>query len=173
MSGRHSSSARNRVGPRRTGMGNPRRTGNTGELLPEPHPRANRRRAKAAPPLAFPVRPRPVPGAGAAGRIAAFPAAAGTDLSQTPTPTPPTYRDAGVDIDAGNEVVERIKPLVRRSFRPEVMGGLGGFGALFDLSGKYREPVLVSGTDGVGTKLKLAQQLGRHDTIGIDLVAMC
>ncbi|MEO6226996.1 MAG: phosphoribosylformylglycinamidine cyclo-ligase [Thermomonas sp.] len=88
-------------------------------------------------------------------------------------PTPLTYRDAGVDIDAGNELVERIKPLVRRSFRPEVMGGLGGFGALFDLSGKYREPVLVSGTDGVGTKLKLAQQLGRHDTIGIDLVAMC
>src|SRR3546814_6936425 len=84
-----------------------------------------------------------------------------------------TYRDAGVDIDAGNELVERIKPLVRRSFRPEVMGGLGGFGALFDLSGKYREPVLVSGTDGVGTKLKLAQQLGRHDTIGIDLVGMC
>ena len=84
-----------------------------------------------------------------------------------------TYRDAGVDIDAGNALVERIKPLVRRSFRPEVMGGLGGFGALFDLTGKYREPVLVSGTDGVGTKLKLAQQLGRHDTIGIDLVAMC
>ena len=84
-----------------------------------------------------------------------------------------TYRDAGVDIDAGNAVVERIKPLVRRSFRPEVMGGLGGFGALFDLSNKYREPVLVSGTDGVGTKLKLAQQLGRHDTIGIDLVGMC
>ncbi len=94
------------------------------------------------------------------------------------TQTPPasagmTYRDAGVDIDAGNEVVERIKPLVKRSFRPEVMGGLGGFGALFDLSGKYKEPVLVSGTDGVGTKLKLAQQLNRHDTIGIDLVAMC
>ncbi|MDH7453876.1 phosphoribosylformylglycinamidine cyclo-ligase [Luteimonas composti] len=88
-------------------------------------------------------------------------------------PTGLTYRDAGVDIDAGNEVVERIKPLVKRSFRPEVMGGLGGFGALFDLSGKYREPVLVSGTDGVGTKLKLAQQLGRHDTIGIDLVGMC
>src|SRR6187402_2990726 len=86
---------------------------------------------------------------------------------------PLTYRDAGVDIDAGNEVVERIKPLVKRTFRPEVMGGLGGFGALFDLSGKYREPVLVSGTDGVGTKLKLAQQLDRHDTIGIDLVAMC
>jgi phosphoribosylformylglycinamidine cyclo-ligase len=84
-----------------------------------------------------------------------------------------TYRDAGVDIDAGNQVVERIKPLVQRSFRPEVMGGLGGFGALFDLSGKYREPVLVSGTDGVGTKLKLAQQLDRHDTIGIDLVGMC
>jgi phosphoribosylformylglycinamidine cyclo-ligase len=84
-----------------------------------------------------------------------------------------TYRDAGVDIDAGNELGERIKPLVKRSFRPEVMGGLGGFGALFDLSGKYREPVLVSGTDGVGTKLKLAQQFGRHDTIGIDLVGMC
>jgi phosphoribosylformylglycinamidine cyclo-ligase len=88
-------------------------------------------------------------------------------------PTPLTYRDAGVDIDAGNAVVERIKPLVKRTFRPEVMGGLGGFGALFDLSGKYREPVLVSGTDGVGTKLKLAQQLNRHDTIGIDLVGMC
>ena len=90
-----------------------------------------------------------------------------------PAPTALTYRDSGVDIDAGNAVVERIKPLVKRSFRPEVMGGLGGFGALFDLSGKYREPVLVSGTDGVGTKLKLAQQLGRHDTIGIDLVGMC
>ena len=87
--------------------------------------------------------------------------------------TPLTYRDAGVDIDAGNEVVERIKPLVKRTYRPEVMGGLGGFGALFNLSGKYREPVLVSGTDGVGTKLKLAQQLNRHDTIGIDLVGMC
>ena len=88
-------------------------------------------------------------------------------------PTPLTYRDAGVDIDAGNQLVERIKPLVKKSFRPEVMGGLGGFGAMFDLSAKYREPVLVSGTDGVGTKLKLAQQLRRHDTIGIDLVAMC
>ncbi len=84
-----------------------------------------------------------------------------------------TYRAAGVDIDAGNAVVERIKPLVKRTFRPEVMGGLGGFGGLFDLSGKYREPVLVSGTDGVGTKLKLAQTLGRHDSIGIDLVGMC
>ncbi|MDE3071504.1 MAG: phosphoribosylformylglycinamidine cyclo-ligase [Pseudomonadota bacterium] len=84
-----------------------------------------------------------------------------------------TYRAAGVDIDAGNAVVERIKPLVKRTFRPEVMGGLGGFGGLFDLSGRYREPVLVSGTDGVGTKLKLAQQLNRHGTIGIDLVGMC
>lgn len=93
--------------------------------------------------------------------------------SNAPDRAPLTYREAGVDIDAGNELVERIKPLVKRSFRPEVMGGLGGFGALFDLSGKYREPVLVSGTDGVGTKLKLAQQLNRHDTIGIDLVAMC
>ena len=84
-----------------------------------------------------------------------------------------TYRAAGVDIDAGNALVERIKPLVKRTSRPEVMGGLGGFGGLFDLSGRYREPVLVSGTDGVGTKLKLAQTLGRHDTIGIDLVGMC
>ena len=84
-----------------------------------------------------------------------------------------TYRDAGVDIDAGNEVVERIKPLVARTFRKEVMAGLGGFGALFELAGRYKEPVLVSGTDGVGTKLKLAQTLNRHDTIGIDLVGMC
>ncbi|OOG47968.1 phosphoribosylformylglycinamidine cyclo-ligase [Rhodanobacter sp. C01] len=84
-----------------------------------------------------------------------------------------TYRAAGVDIDAGNAVVERIKPLVKRTFRPEVMGGLGGFGGLFDLSGRYKEPVLVSGTDGVGTKLKLAQILSRHDSIGIDLVGMC
>src|SRR5678815_1842421 len=84
-----------------------------------------------------------------------------------------SYRAAGVDIDAGNEVVERIKPLVARTFRKEVMAGLGGFGALFELAGRYKEPVLVSGTDGVGTKLKLAQRLGRHDTIGIDLVGMC
>jgi len=84
-----------------------------------------------------------------------------------------TYRAAGVDIDAGNAVVERIKPLVKRTFRPEVMGGLGGFGGLFNLGTRYKEPVLVSGTDGVGTKLKLAQQLSRHDTIGIDLVGMC
>jgi phosphoribosylformylglycinamidine cyclo-ligase len=84
-----------------------------------------------------------------------------------------SYRAAGVDIDAGNEVVERIKPLVKRTYRPEVMAGLGGFGALFELAGRYRDPVLVSGTDGVGTKLRLAQELGRHDTIGIDLVAMC
>jgi phosphoribosylformylglycinamidine cyclo-ligase len=84
-----------------------------------------------------------------------------------------SYRAAGVDIDAGNAVVERIKPLVGKTFRPEVMGGLGGFGALFDLAKKYREPVLVSGTDGVGTKLRLAQQLNRHASIGIDLVGMC
>ena len=87
---------------------------------------------------------------------------------------PLSYRDAGVDIDAGNELVERIKPAVRRTLRPEVMTGLGGFGGLFDLSASgYRDPVLVSGTDGVGTKLMLARLLGRHDTIGIDLVAMC
>ncbi len=83
-----------------------------------------------------------------------------------------TYRDAGVDIDAGDALVDRIKPLAKRTLRPEVMGGIGGFGALFELSKKYREPVLVSGTDGVGTKLKLAFQLDRHDTVGQDLVAM-
>ncbi|MFO7582743.1 phosphoribosylformylglycinamidine cyclo-ligase [Guyparkeria sp.] len=88
--------------------------------------------------------------------------------------TPLTYRDAGVDIDAGNSLVERIKPAVKRTQRPEVMGGLGGFGGLFALdTTKFRQPVLVSGTDGVGTKLRLAIDLGKHDAIGIDLVAMC
>jgi phosphoribosylformylglycinamidine cyclo-ligase len=90
------------------------------------------------------------------------------------TNKPLTYKDAGVDIDAGNELVEQIKPLVARTRRPEVLAGIGGFGGLFALPpGRYREPVLVSGTDGVGTKLMLAKQLNRHDTIGIDLVAMC
>ncbi len=85
-----------------------------------------------------------------------------------------SYRDAGVDIDAGNQLIDRIKPYAASTRRPEVMGGLGGFGALFELPpGRYREPVLVAGTDGVGTKLKLAMQMQRHDTIGIDLVAMC
>jgi phosphoribosylformylglycinamidine cyclo-ligase len=84
-----------------------------------------------------------------------------------------TYSDAGVDIDAGDELVERIKPLVRRTQRPEVLAGVGGFGALVQIPAGYREPVLVSGTDGVGTKLRLAIDTGRHDTIGIDLVAMC
>ena len=87
---------------------------------------------------------------------------------------PLTYKDAGVDIDAGNDLVDRIKPLVKRTQRPEVLAGLGGFGGLFALPpGRYREPVLVSGTDGVGTKLMLAHHLNQHDTIGIDLVAMC
>jgi phosphoribosylformylglycinamidine cyclo-ligase len=84
-----------------------------------------------------------------------------------------TYRDAGVDIDAGDELVERIKPLVARTRRPEVLAGIGGFGALVELPAGYKRPVLVSGTDGVGTKLRLAIDAGRHDTIGIDLVAMC
>ncbi len=84
-----------------------------------------------------------------------------------------TYRDAGVDIDAGDELVERIKPLVRRAQRPEVLAGIGGFGALVEIPQGYRRPVLVSGTDGVGTKLRLAIDTARHDTIGIDLVAMC
>ena len=85
-----------------------------------------------------------------------------------------TYKDAGVDIEAGDELVERIKPAVKRSMRPEVLAGLGGFGALFEIPvDRYRKPVLVSGTDGVGTKLRLAIETGRHNTIGIDLVAMC
>jgi phosphoribosylformylglycinamidine cyclo-ligase len=84
-----------------------------------------------------------------------------------------TYRDAGVDIDAGDELVERIKPHVKRTLRPEVIGGLGGFGGLCALPAGYKDPVLVSGTDGVGTKLKVAFATSRHDTIGIDLVAMC
>jgi phosphoribosylformylglycinamidine cyclo-ligase len=84
-----------------------------------------------------------------------------------------TYRDAGVDIDAGDELVERIKPVVRRTHRPEVLAGIGGFGALVEIPAGYKQPVLVSGTDGVGTKLRLAIDTGRHDTIGIDLVAMC
>lgn len=87
---------------------------------------------------------------------------------------PVTYREAGVDIDAGEELVDRIKPHVRRSMRREVLGGIGGFGALVEVPlERYRKPVLVSGTDGVGTKLRLAIDTGRHDTVGIDLVAMC
>ena len=83
-----------------------------------------------------------------------------------------TYRDAGVDIDAGDALVENIKPLARRTLREGVLAGIGGFGALFEVPKRYRNPVLVSGTDGVGTKLKLAFETGRHDTVGIDLVAM-
>jgi len=86
--------------------------------------------------------------------------------------TPLTYRDAGVDIAAGDALVEKIKPLAKRTMRPEVLGGIGGFGALVEVSKKYKEPVMVAGTDGVGTKLKLAFRLKKHDTIGIDLVAM-
>ena len=85
---------------------------------------------------------------------------------------PLTYRDAGVDIDAGDALVENIKPFASKTMRPEVLAGIGGFGGLCRIPAKYREPVLVSGTDGVGTKLKLAFELDRHDTIGIDLVAM-
>ena len=85
-----------------------------------------------------------------------------------------TYRDAGVDIDAGDELVERIKPVVKMTMRKEVLAGIGGFGALVEVPlDRYRRPVLVSGTDGVGTKLRLAIDTGRHDKIGIDLVAMC
>ena len=84
-----------------------------------------------------------------------------------------SYRDAGVDIEAGDALVEAIKPYARKTLRPEVLAGIGGFSALCEIPKKYRQPVLVSGTDGVGTKLKLALALNRHDTVGIDLVAMC
>ncbi len=86
--------------------------------------------------------------------------------------TPLSYRDAGVDIDAGDNLVENIKPFAKRTMRPEVLTGIGGFGALVEISKKYKNPVLVAGTDGVGTKLKLAFELNGHDTVGIDLVAM-
>ncbi|RMX11295.1 phosphoribosylformylglycinamidine cyclo-ligase [Vandammella animalimorsus] len=87
-------------------------------------------------------------------------------------PKPLTYKDAGVDIDAGDALVDRIKPLARKTLREGVLGGIGGFGALFEVPKKYQEPVLVSGTDGVGTKLKLAFEWNMHDSVGIDLVAM-
>jgi phosphoribosylformylglycinamidine cyclo-ligase len=92
--------------------------------------------------------------------------------SGNPLSTHLSYRDAGVDIDAGDRLVENIKPYAKRTMRPEVLAGIGGFGALFEISKKYRNPVLVTGTDGVGTKLKLAFELGKHDSVGIDLVAM-
>lgn len=93
--------------------------------------------------------------------------------TQTPPKPSISYKDAGVDIDAGNALIDRIKHVAKRTSRPEVMGGLGGFGALCEIPAGYRQPVLVSGTDGVGTKLRLAMDLGKHDSIGIDLVAMC
>ncbi|MBY0345963.1 MAG: phosphoribosylformylglycinamidine cyclo-ligase, partial [Neisseriaceae bacterium] len=83
-----------------------------------------------------------------------------------------SYADAGVDMVAGDALVDAIKPFAKRTMREGVMAGIGGFGAMFEVSKKYKEPVLVSGTDGVGTKLKLAFHLNRHDTVGIDLVAM-
>ena len=96
------------------------------------------------------------------------------DTSPPQNKPPLSYKDAGVDIDAANHLIQRIKPVASRTYRDGVLAGLGGFGALFELPvSRYRNPVLVSGTDGVGTKLKLAQELGQHDTAGIDLVAMC
>ena len=93
-------------------------------------------------------------------------------MNPTSTPTPLSYKDAGVDIDAGDALVERIKPLAKKTMREGVLAGIGGFGALFEIPKRYKEPVLVSGTDGVGTKLKLAFEWNMHDTVGIDLVAM-
>lgn len=105
-------------------------------------------------------------------RATISPRAKYTSMSEQAPPSL-SYKDAGVDIDAGEALVERIKGVAQRTRRPEVMTGLGGFGALCELPKGYKEPVLVSGTDGVGTKLRLAMTLGKHDTIGIDLVAMC
>jgi phosphoribosylformylglycinamidine cyclo-ligase len=93
-------------------------------------------------------------------------------VSVRSSPAPLSYRESGVDIDAGDALVERIKPYAKRTMRPEVLAGIGGFGALVEVGKRFREPVLVAGTDGVGTKLDLALRLDRHDTIGIDLVAM-
>ena len=93
-------------------------------------------------------------------------------MTQSASPTPLSYKDAGVDIDAGDALVERIKPLAKKTMREGVLAGIGGFGALFEVPKRYKEPVLVSGTDGVGTKLKLAFEWNMHDTVGIDLVAM-
>ncbi|MBI1834719.1 MAG: phosphoribosylformylglycinamidine cyclo-ligase, partial [Burkholderiales bacterium] len=90
----------------------------------------------------------------------------------TNTPVSLSYADAGVDMVAGDALVDAIKPFAKRTMREGVMAGIGGFGAMFEVSKKYKEPVLVSGTDGVGTKLKLAFHLNRHDTVGVDLVAM-
>ena len=93
-------------------------------------------------------------------------------MTQSSSPTPLSYKDAGVDIVAGDALVERIKPLAKKTMREGVLAGIGGFGALFEVPKRYKEPVLVSGTDGVGTKLKLAFEWNMHDTVGIDLVAM-
>jgi len=101
-----------------------------------------------------------------------FTASAANHIMSSQSNVSLSYRDAGVDIDAGDALVEAIKPFAKRTMREGVLGGIGGFGALFEISKKYKEPVLVSGTDGVGTKLKLAFHLNRHDTVGIDLVAM-
>jgi phosphoribosylformylglycinamidine cyclo-ligase len=116
------------------------------------------------------------PAASVAGVIVLLPFApspppSGQPMNSTP-PTPLSYKDAGVDIDAGDALVDRIKPLAKKTMREGVLAGIGGFGALFEVPKRYKEPVLVSGTDGVGTKLKLAFEWNMHDTVGIDLVAM-
>ena len=105
-------------------------------------------------------------------KIVYFTASTDYHIMSSNSPVSLSYRDAGVDIDAGDALVEAIKPFAKRTMREGVLGGIGGFGALFEISKKFKEPVLVSGTDGVGTKLKLAFHLNRHDTVGIDLVAM-
>ena len=121
---------------------------------------------------AFPVKLRSVWWACAHANPIFFPCTVIGDASMSNVLSPLTYKEAGVDIDAGDQLVENIKPFAKRTMRPEVLGGIGGFGALVEVSKKFKNPVMVSGTDGVGTKLKLAFHLNKHDTVGQDLVAM-
>ena len=121
---------------------------------------------------AFPVKLRSVRWACAHANPIFFPRTVVGDASMSNVLSPLTYKEAGVDIDAGDQLVENIKPFAKRTMRPEVLGGIGGFGALVEVSKKFKNPVMVSGTDGVGTKLRLAFYLNKHDTVGQDLVAM-
>ena len=121
---------------------------------------------------AFPVKLRSVWWAFAHANPIFFPRTVIGDAPMSNSLSPLTYKEAGVDIDAGDQLVENIKPFAKRTMRPEVLGGIGGFGALVEVSKKFKNPVMVSGTDGVGTKLKLAFHLNKHDTVGQDLVAM-
>src|SRR5690606_34631029 len=160
----HTQRSRAPAGYRTAAGRGPRRGGHARPAQPRPPPARKASRASQG------ARHRKI--AGAAPLKPAIVTYPTVFLMTTQPSAPLTYRDAGVDIDAGDALVDRIKPLAARTMRPGVLAGIGGFGALFEVPGKYREPVLVSGTDGVGTKLRLAFEWNRHDTVGIDLVAM-